>query len=321
MQTKIALITGINGFIGTNLVNHLKEKGIVSVGVPRELLSDPVQLEAFVKDINPNYIYHLAAYGNHSTQKEYDQIILANLINTYSLLRATLELNYEAFINVSTSSVYGKKNNIMKETDYLQADNFYSCTKVGAEYLSRAFAKQLNKNIVTVRPFSVYGEHEREDRLIPTIIRKLVNNEQMHLIEPPMHDWIYIKDFMEAIDLLIENINKVKGDSINIGTGRQRTNKEVYDVISEIMRYKTKVITTKTPRNYESPKWQADITTMKLFGWKPRFSLESGLQKTIEFYQTKYESEIKPADLKTIMETTLGQFGVKFEEINEKPFS
>ena len=320
MQPKIALITGINGFMGKNLVNHLKNKNIMSVGVPRELLNNPVELNKFITDVNPNYIYHLAAYGNHHDQKEFDQTIITNLIGTYALLRASLEINYEAFINVSTSSVYGKKTSVMRETDTLEADNFYSCTKVGAEYLARAFALEHNKNIVSVRPFSVYGEFEKENRLIPTVIRKLVKNEHVDLIEPPMHDWIYIKDFLLGIDVLIKNIDKVRGDSINIGTGRQRSNREVYDIISSIMRYKTKVKVTKTPRDYESPRWQADITTMRLFGWKPKYSLETGLQKTIEHFQSKYESNIKEGDLSTIMETTLGQFGVKFEDINEKPF-
>ena len=320
MQPKIALITGINGFMGKNLVNHLKNKNIMSVGVPRELLNNPVELNKFITDVNPNYIYHLAAYGNHHDQKEFDQTIITNLIATYALLRASLEINYDAFINVSTSSVYGKKTSVMRETDTLEADNFYSCTKVGAEYLARAFALEHNKNIVSVRPFSVYGEFEKENRLIPTVIRKLVKNEHVDLIEPPMHDWIYIKDFLLGIDVLIDNIDKVRGDSINIGTGRQRSNREVYDIISSIMRYKTKVKVTKTPRDYESPRWQADITTMRLFGWKPKYSLESGLQKTIEHFQSKYESNIKEGDLSTIMETTLGQFGVKFEDINEKPF-
>jgi nucleoside-diphosphate-sugar epimerase len=321
MKPKVALITGINGFMGKNLVNHLKKKNVMSVGVPRELLQDVTSLEKYIKEINPNYIYHLAAYGNHHNQEEFDQIIITNLIGTYAMLRASLEVDYEAFINVSTSSVYGKKNAVMREKDTLEADNFYSCTKVGAEYLSRAFAKKLNKNIVNVRPFSVYGEHERDDRLIPTIVRNLVNNKPVDLIEPPKHDWIYIEDFLTAIDTLIANISKVRGDSINIGTGRQRTNREVYDLISDITRYKTKVRITKTGRDYESPRWQADITTMKLFGWKPKYSLERGLVKTVQHFQAKYEQNaIKPETLSTIMETTLGQFGVKFEDIDEKPF-
>ena len=199
MQPKVALITGINGFMGKNLVQHLKNKNVVSVGVPRELLGDTVALQKYIQEVNPNYIYHLAAYGNHHTQKEFDQIILANLIGTYSLLRASLETDYEAFINVSTSSVYGKRHSVMREKDALLADNFYSCTKVGAEYLAKAFAKELNKNIVTVRPFSIYGPHEREDRLIPTIIRQLVNNKPVDLIEPPRHDWTYVQDFIRYL--------------------------------------------------------------------------------------------------------------------------
>lgn len=315
MQPKIALITGINGFLGRNIHEHLNEKGVMVVGLPRELLSEPVGLEAYIKQINPNYIYHCAAYGNHSTQLEFDEIIISNLIKTYSLLRASLSTDYEAFFNISSSSVYGKKKMSMKETDNLEPDNFYACTKAASEFLARPFAKTLGKRIVNIRPFSIYGPYEKDHRLIPTIIRKLINNEHMELVEPPVHDWLYVKDFVEALDVIRDNIDIYKGDSINIGTGRQTSNRQIYDTISDIMNIKTKVRPTKTPRDYESSYWRADITTMKMMGWHPRYSLEQGLWDTIEFYKNKYHKEVKPETLTTIMETTLSQFGVRFESV------
>lgn len=315
MQPKIALVTGLSGFIGRNIHEHLNSQGVMVVGLPRELLSEPVGLEAYIKKINPNYIYHCAAYGNHSTQLEFDDIIISNVIKTYSLLRASLNIDYEAFFNISSSSVYGKKKMSMKETDNLEPDNFYACTKAASEFLARPFAKTLGKNIVNIRPFSIYGPYEKDHRLIPTIIRKLINNEHMELIEPPFHDWTYVKDFVEALDVIRDNIETYKGDSINIGTGRQLTNRQIYDTISDIMDVKTKVRPTKTPRDYESPYWRADLTTMRMMGWHPRYSLEQGLWETISFYKDRYCKRIEPETLTTIMETTLSQFGVKFESI------
>lgn len=301
MQPKIALITGISGFLGRNLHEHLNEQGMMVIGLPRQLLGEPVALENYIKRINPNYIYHCAAYGNHSTQRDFDETIITNVIKTYSLLRATLDIPYEAFFNISSSSVYGKKEYIMKETDYLQPDNFYACTKAASESLARPFAKTLGKPIVNVRPFSLYGPYEGDHRLIPTIIRKLVRNEHVELIEPPLHDWIYIKDFLLALDALRGNMRIHNGESVNIGTGRQTSNRDIYDKISALMRYKTKVRPTKTPRDYESPCWRADYTKMKMLGWKPKYTLEEGLWETIKFFNDKYEDREELTTLTTLV--------------------
>jgi len=318
MQQKIAAITGINGFIGKNIHEHLINKGYMVVGVPRQILGDPLALAHFMNNLNPNLIYHCAAYGNHSNQREFDEIIIANLVNTYSLLRATVNINYDAFFNLSSSSVYGKKTYVMREKDFLEPDNFYASTKASAEFLARPFAKTLGKNIVNIRPFSVYGPYEKNHRLIPTIINTLLKNETMELIEPPVHDWIYVKDFIGALEVIEKNIDKLKGYSINVGTGRQYTNREVYDAISDMMDLKTKVRPTKTPRDYESPYWRADITTLRLFSWRPKYTLEEGLIETIKYYKDEFYKKNNvetTVSLSSVMDITLKQFGVKFESL------
>ena len=313
---KVALITGINGFLGRNIHEYLNDRGILVVGVPRVLLDDPQELRDYINQFKPHYIYHCAAYGNHSIQRDVDETIITNIIKTYSLLRATQDIDYEVFFNISSSSVYGKKDYIMKENDFLEPDNFYSATKAASEFLARPYAKTLNKNVVNVRPFSLYGPYEKGHRFIPTIIRNLINNTPMELIEPSVHDWIYVEDFIEALEVIRKNISISKGDSINIGTCKQTTNREIYDKVSDLMKLKTKVKPTKTQRDYEPSFWRADITKMRMLGWKPRHSLEQGLWKTVKYFKPLYDSKYHQESLTTIIETTVHQqFGIKFESI------
>ena len=155
MKNNIVLITGSNGLIGSELGSVLAAQDFKVYGLPHEELTDP-NLSKTIADINPSYLFHLAAYANHSNQTDDDMTIASNIVGTYLLLKATKDLDYTAFINVSSSSVYGTKREPMSELMTLDTDTMYGASKVSGEYLARAFAKQYNKPICSVRPFSAY---------------------------------------------------------------------------------------------------------------------------------------------------------------------
>lgn len=249
------------------------EKGYKVAGIPRELLSMPKELKEWISKANPDMIFHLAAYGNHHHQEDEDEILSANVIKTYLLLKATLDIPYKAFINVSTSSVYGKKSEPMSEKMALDTDTFYGCTKACGEYLVRAFAKRYNKPIVNVRPFSVYGPGEADFRFIPTVIRGL-KGEEFTLYPKSVHDWIYIEDFIDG--LLGIDAKKLKGKAINIGTGVQTSNKTVVRMLEKISGHKAKYEEVPSKRGF----WQASAGD-------PKHTLEEGLKKTYEYYSNK----------------------------------
>ncbi|MFH1388443.1 MAG: NAD-dependent epimerase/dehydratase family protein [Patescibacteria group bacterium] len=194
-SNKVILVTGSNGFIGKELVRTLENKGHKVVRFDRNILYKPRILKSQIRKILPAKIFHLAAYGNHSNQKDISKIVYCNYIATYNLLDATKDLNIDSFINTGSSSEYGRKRIPMKEDMHLETDTFYGATKAGSTYLSRAFAKQFNMHIVTVRPFSVYGPGEDQKRFIPTVIKCALNEETLNLAQG-VHDWIYISDFI-----------------------------------------------------------------------------------------------------------------------------
>lgn len=290
---KTAIITGANGFIGRHLIKELQLQDIQSIPLPRILLySDVPRLTEFLFKHKPSYIFHLASYGNHGFQTDSTQAIMANWFGTYNLLKASEFLDYEAFINVATSSIYGKKDKSMKEVDYLQPDTFYAATKAGGIYLARAFAKQYNKPIATIIPFSVYGEGEADFRFIPTICKSLVTQQEMEFVKEPTHDWIYVKDFISGMLSVVDNIGQVQGDWINIGTGIATTNRSVIEVLEHISGRQVPIAKKKySEQPHHSPLWVADNTRLKLLNWKPNYALREGLRHCWEYYQAKYENQ------------------------------
>lgn len=279
-----SIITGSHGFIGKNLAIFLKKKGEEVFPIHHALLQKKDSLKKEVARINPDYIFHFAAYGNHAQQNNPDKIFSGNIIGLYNLLRAVKILPIKAFINVGSSSEYGKKLVPMTENDFLEADTLYGASKVSTTYLCRAYARQFDKPIVTIRPFSVFGEGEAHSRFIPKVILSLLNGDRLELDPEPKHDWIYIQDFLYGVFAVLSNIASLKGEVVNIGTGKQYSNLEVVQALEKISK---KILTIKileNMREYDSTNWICANKKLKLLGWKQKYDLRNGLQETYNYY-------------------------------------
>lgn len=270
---EVALISGSSGFIGKHLTARLIELGIKVAPIPREFLSSPVDLNGLLNEYSPDYIFHLATAGNMYGESKRDEIFTANLVETYFLLSESKDIDYKAFVNFSTSSVL------------LPTETFYSATKAGAERLSRAFAQQYNKRIVTVRPASVFGEGEQNKHLIPVIIDALKNDKEISLVEEPTHSWIYVEDFVEALIKVVENIDKVKGKEVNIsyGKGSYQSNKEVVEVLERVSGKKLKYKKVESLRSYDTKNWSVENDILESLGWKPEMGLNAGLANSYNY--------------------------------------
>ena len=117
------LISGASGFIGTALTHKLKSMGYQVRAITREELYSKAMI-SIADTYQPDYIFHLAAYGNKYDQTDDWEIIGANIMTTLNLLYTTKGIPYKAFINTGSSSEYGTKVHPMKETDSLDTDTF-----------------------------------------------------------------------------------------------------------------------------------------------------------------------------------------------------
>ena len=267
------ILTGTSGFIGGSVANHFLHKGEQVRSIPRDMLYDRWDLQKYLEAEQPDVILHFAAYGNHSAQTELGSIVEANIHCTLNLLEASKNVPYSAFVNTSTSSVL------------LPKQTHYSASKMATEYFCKAFVDQYNKPIVSVRPFSIFGEREAPHRFIPTVIRNAKEGNVFNLVPDACHDWTYIDDFIAGIETVIANIQQLKGQSVNIGTGQQFSNLEVVEKIERIHGTKILYTITRDMRNYDTDKWVAENSLLKLLGWKQKYSLTEGLQRTYDLAQ------------------------------------
>lgn len=281
MMKERILVTGANGFIGSRLTEKLVDLGAEVIKLDRSLLTLPEALKKVLDECRPNAIYHLAAFGNHYNQKDSRDIFNANLFGTFNLLEAARGRDLNYFVNTGSSSEYGMKDSPMKEEMLPETTTLYGATKVGTTFLAKAYAAEYELPIVTVRPFSVYGPEEAEHRFIPTVIRCCLKGETLKLA-PGVHDWIYVDDFINGMLAVTENIEQLRGDVVNIGSGIQQSNHEIVDLIEDLCGITISKEEVDTVRNFDTTScWVADNSKLKSFGWKPETGIKKGIQQVI----------------------------------------
>ena len=305
---KTAFITGATGFIGANLTRELLARNLNvniiarttsnmwrfqdikgKIKVHNVDILEEKKLTSVVKQIKPDYIFHLAAYGAYPRiQTNEKKILQTNIIGTYNMLKAALDLPYSCFINTGTSSEYGIKNKPMKESDLLEPNMTYGVAKAAATMLCQYFARVHKKPIVTLRPFSVYGYYEERFRLVPDIILNCIKGNDVELTRGEQkRDFIFIEDMIEAYIKAIENPS-IKGLVLNVGSGNDISVKEVAKMIHKMVNSKNRLIFGKKKKEpFETDVcWRADISKIrKALHWKPKTNLQEGLKKTIGWFR------------------------------------
>lgn len=310
---KKALITGGAGFIGSNFVYKFldlgyevfvfekneadlwrieKVKDRIKIYSPN--LLDFEELKKNILEIKPDIVLHFAAYGAYQgNQQDIENTININLEGTINLVNACKEAEVKAFINTGSSSEYGIKDKAMKEDDILEANNLYGITKGATTLYCQMMAQKFNFPVVTIRPFSVYGPFEEKERLIPTIITSCLENKSLKLSTPDsVRDFIFIEDLIDGYIKAIENIEKVKGHIFNLGSGKQSTINELVIKIKELTNSSIEPEYGQIKKSQTEPKtWVADISKAKnILGWEPKHSLEDGLKKNIEWFNSNISS-------------------------------
>ena len=307
IKNKKVLITGGAGFIGANFVYKFlslgykvfvferkeanmwrikKVKNKISLYSPD--LTDYAKTEKIIHKIKPDIVLHFAAYGAYQAkQQEIKATIGTNLLATINLINACRLAGIKCFINTGTNSEYGIKNQPMKESDILEPDNLYGITKSAATMYCQMMARKYDFPAVIMRPFAVYGYFEEKERLVPTIIKSCLTNVELKLSNSgSVRDFIFIDDVVDAYMLAIKNIKDIKGEIFNLGLGSQHTIGQMVKIVKKITNSDIKPSYGKVEIAQTEPKtWVADISkAKKILHWKPKNTLEGGLEKSVKWF-------------------------------------
>ena len=318
MSKNRVLVTGADGFIGSQLVEVLVRQGFKvrafvyynsfnSWGWLDKCAADVKgEFEVFAGDIRDPYgvkeamknceaVLHLAAliaipYSYHSP----DTYVDTNIKGTLNVLQAARELGVNRIIHTSTSEVYGTARFVpITENHPLQGQSPYSATKIAADQLAYAFYSSFDLPVVTVRPFNTSGPRQSARAVIPTIITQIANEARSIKLGAlaPTRDFTFVQDTVSGFIAALKGQGGL-GEVINLGSNFEISIGETAQLISECMGVPIELISDverMRPENSEVERLWADNKKAKeLFGWQPTYNgsdgFKRGLIETIDWF-------------------------------------
>lgn len=272
------LVTGGDGFIGSHLVAKLNELGADVTVASKNRTGKGKFLSIDVTRPPLNFgryevVFHLAGIADpRICEKNPEQAFLVNSYGSLNVMEACRRSGVERVLLSSSAHVYGVPEHVpVDERHILKPVSTYGRSKVAAEHICASYGA------TALRFFNVYGEGQRGDYLIPTVISSL-GKESISLRNlDSERDFVYVDDVVDAMLLAVNQ----PGECFNIGSGRGYAAGEIARLLFKISGKNPKLISLNTPDRI--PKLVADIGKAKrLLGWEPRVSLEDGLGRCIK---------------------------------------
>ena len=315
------IVTGGAGFIGGNFVHYMVNKYPEDMIINLDLLTYAGNLETlkpvenapnykFVKgDIadrafifklfeeeKPDVVINFAAESHVDRSiTDPESFVRTNVMGTTTLLDACRTYRIKRYHQVSTDEVYGdlpldRPDLFFTEETPLHTSSPYSSSKASADLFVLAYHRTYGLPVTVSRCSNNYGPYHFPEKLIPLIISRALGDEELPVYGKGenVRDWLYVTDHCKAIDLVVRK-GKV-GEVYNIGGHNERTNLEVVKTILKALNKPESLIKFVTDRPGHDRRYAIDPTKIETeLGWKPEYTFDTGIVKTIEWYLNNKE--------------------------------
>lgn len=331
------LVTGGAGFIGSNFIEYFLSKNNDANIVNVDDLTYAGSLDNLKEvENNPNYnfekgnicdrkfimevfekyqitdVIHFAAQSHvDNSIKNPNIFIQTNINGTFTLLDVAKsfwmrsdftpkdEFQNSRFHHISTDEVYGALGlaGLFTEQTPYAPNSPYSASKAASDFLVRSYFHTYGLNVVTSNCSNNYGPKQHDEKLIPVIIRKAINDEKIPIYGDGknIRDWLFVKDHCKGIELVFKTGKA--GETYNIGGRNERTNLDIVNTICKILddiqpkktSYKNQISFVKDRAGHDF-RYAIDASKIENnLGWKADENFETGIKKTINWYLDKYK--------------------------------
>jgi len=303
------VVTGGDGFLGNRLVKRFRDKGYARIFVPRHEeydLRNVRHIARLYKRWRPHIVIHLAARvgGIGANMKYPGEYFYDNVMMGVQMMEYARQYKVKKFVAIGTICAYPKFAMVpFKEDDlwkgYPEETNAaYGMAKKMLLVQAQAYRAQYGFNAIYLLPVNLYGPgdnfHPEDSHVIPAIIRKCfeaIRQKKKEIIlwgtGTATREFLYVDDCAEAILLAVEKYNGQ--EPVNIGTGIEMPIKEIAARIAQLTGFKGKIKWDKTKPDGQPRRCLDTSRAAKLFGFRAKTDLETGLQKTIDWYKNNPE--------------------------------
>lgn len=306
------LITGIAGFIGSHTAERLQAMGYTVIGIDnfssyydiaikrkttgelqakgiKIIEADLIEDKTYQNlDTDFDYIFHFAAQPGISSAVSFEEYFENNVLATQKLIQFVRDrnVNLKLFVNIATSSIYGKEAFYDEEKAPRPASN-YGVSKLAAEQLVLFHAREEKFKACSFRLYSVFGPRERPDKLYPKLIHSAYTGEAFTLYEGSdkhLRSFTFIDDIVDGIVSVFGKEEIINKEVINLGTDIESTTQEGIDTVEKISGKKINIqIVPKRAGDQLRTLAIIDKARM-LLNYNPKTTLEEGLKKHTEWY-------------------------------------
>lgn len=303
------LITGGAGFIGSNLANHLAGNNKVTVvddlsmGKKENLIdsnnitfldgsvTDKTMMEELLVSNQFDYIFHLAAVASvaDSVERpvETHQVNFESVLLLLELTKKTQQ-NIKRIIFSSSAAVYGDEPTLpKKESSEIKPLTPYAIDKYAAERFVSIYYSLYGIPTSAVRFFNIYGPNQNPSSPYSGVISILIDNYRKLRKEEEVffsmygdgnqsRDFVYVEDAIQALLVVAQSANSL-GEVYNVGTGESVTLNQLISTIDDKLSLSMPV-QYKKERDGDIKESLADIRKLSYIGYKPKFTLEQGIE-------------------------------------------
>jgi GDP-L-fucose synthase len=301
---KRVTVTGGAGFVGSFVVEKLKERGCTHIFVPRSKdynLVDSEAVKRLYRDSKPDIVIHLAAVvgGIGANRENPGKFFHDNLMMGVLMMEQGRLAGLEKFVAIGTVCAYPKFTPVpFKEEDlwngYPEETNApYGLAKKMLLVQSQAYRQQYGFNSIYLLPANLYGPGDNFDpkvsHVIPALIKKCVDaveNRDEEIVVwgtgKATREFLYVEDAAEGILLATERYNK--SDPVNLGSGFEISIKDLVDLIARLTGFKGKIVWDTSKPDGQPRRCLDTSKAEREFGFKAKTNFEEGLKKTIDWY-------------------------------------
>lgn len=300
---KKILVIGGTGFIGFHIIKQAKKKGLnvysISLNKPKAyryykgvkyIKVDFSNFENLKKKLINNtfdYVINAGGYGDHPDfGRKGDQLIKSHVYGMVNLIQILKNKKIKKFIQIGSSSEYGKVKSPIHEKAKCQPNTPYSIAKISCTnillnlYLNEKFP------VTIFRLFQVYGPKQDENRILPYIIKNCLENKSFKTTSGKQYnDFCYIDDVVDAIFKSL-SLKETNGQIINLGSGKPIKILNLIMLVNKLVgKGRPSIGGLKYKKGINMKNFPSIKKAKKILNWYPKIKLNDGLKSTIKSFK------------------------------------
>ncbi len=303
------LIAGSSGMVGRGIVRIAKSQGISDIVEVTSKTCDLRNLQKtreLLLDTKPDVVIDAAAKvgGILANSTEPVDFMINNLQIQTNLFSACHEANVRKVVFLSSSCVYPKlAPQPIKESSLLtgpleETNSAYAIAKIAGMRLIQAYRQQFNRNWISVMPTNLFGTFDNfsttTSHVLPALIRKFhdgkINKDSRVTLwgsGKPKRELMEVDEFARALMLIVEKYDDA--ETINIGTGKDLSIKEISEIVKEVVGFQGEVVWDQSKPD-GTPRKLLDVSKITKLGYLPHEDLKTGISKTYEWFKQELVS-------------------------------